>query len=513
MIKKLAMALPLMTLAVTVTSCGGTSNTNISITTEKTSETRIISPENVVITETLTTIENKLIAGQQFLPAEGDVNLLVIPVEIPGYEFIDINNDGEDDKEKVKNDINTLFNGVENLRNESVSSFYKKSSFGKLNLTASVTDWFSINNDSDLNYINGAAIEADDTYDIVNAAVEWAKNDQNINLTNYDYDKDGYIDGVWLIYSANNYQNGGPQTDSSNFFAYTSWGNTEISDVIEPSVSNPIYNLFGWASYDFMYRDGDFENVDSHAYIHEMGHFFGLNDYYTENYSYNPIGKADLMDGNICDLNNYSKMLIGWTKPYIVTGNAEINLKSMQNLNNFIVIPGDETEITNNEFDPFSEYILIEYYTNEGLNNYSSHTYVGSSPLSPKEKGVRIYHVDNRKFLLDTTDMFNISCKEYKNETLDETHQLVLPITNDRSPNIYNYYYNLDVNVNLFDEIRLIEARNIDTFSSGGYQTSKSFFKENDVFSMTEYGDAFFSFNKLNNRQTFSYEIKIGGLK
>ena len=90
---------------------------------------------------------------------------------------------------------------------------------------------------------------------------------------------------------------------------------------------------------------------------------------------------------------------------------------------------------------------------------------------------------------------------------------MILPITNDRNSNVYNTQFNLDVDVNLFDEIRLIEASNIDTFSSGGYQTLKSFFKENDVFSMNNYGENFFINNEFNNGDSFTYEVKIGGLK
>lgn len=498
-----------------ISSCSlGDSSAKIMISAPNSAQNnQIIKPENVEITETYTSMESKLITGQQFLPSTGDVKLLVIPVIIPGYANIDLDNDGQDDKEKVKNDINTLFNGEKNLRNESINSFFKKSSFDKVNITATVTDWYDLRENDELNITNGATIETDTTYEIVEDAIEWAKNSLHINLTDYDNDKDGYIDGVWLIYSANNYTNNGPQTDTGNFFAYTAWGNTELDENTEPSVDNPIYNLFGWASYDFMYRDGDIQNVDSHTYIHEMGHFFGLNDYYTDNYSYNPIGKIDLMDGNVCDMNNYSKMLIGWSKPYIVTGNAEIDLKSMQNLNNFIVIPGDNTEIKDNKFDPFSEYILIEYYTSEGLNEYSSNTKVSTTPLAPKGKGIRIYHVDNRKFVVDNSDLYNITCEPYDGTSLSENEVLVLPITNDRISNAYNYNFNLDVDCNLFDEIRLIEQSNIDTFSNGGYQTLKTFFKENDVFSMNAYGETFFSNNALNSGDSFSYEIKIGGMK
>lgn len=507
--KKVMKILPLVLVAAaSLVSCSQQVSATIEISTPNTEETRVITPENLVVTETLSTIESKLYFNQQFLPSTGNVNILVIPTLIPNYEKIDFDNDGNDDKDKVKKDIETAFNGTQNLVNESVASFYKKSSFDKLNLTATVTDWFKIS-DANIGITNGASIETSDTPRIVEAAVKWAKESQYIDLTKFDNDQDGFIDGVWLIYSANNYHNGGPQTNTDNYFAYTSWGNLDA----DPEIENPVYGVYGWASYDFMYRNANFDKIDTHTYVHEMGHFLGLNDYYSDNYSYNPIGKIDLMDGNIIDLNNYSKMLLGWTKPYLVTGNASISLKSMQNLNNFIVIPGDSYQQDGNNFDPFSEYILVELYSPNGLNEFASNNFVGSSPKAPKTNGVRIYHIDNRKFIVNTTDEYNVFSKEYEGEKLNENVSLILPISNNRGPDVYSTMLGLPSEYNLFDEIRFIEANNKDTFSNGGYQIEKSFFKENDVFSMDKYGENFFVFNKLNNQDTFSYEIKVGGVK
>lgn len=495
-----------------LTSCGSSNEIKVSISTAKTDEIRLIKPDDVTISETYYSLENKMLNNTQVLPNEGDINLLIVPVIIPAYETIDLNGDGIDEKEKVRSDIETAFFGDTNLTDQSVASFYKTSSFEKVNIKGTVTDWFSIAEDSDLNITHGAQIETDVTLHIADAIIEWARNVQGLDLTEYDNDKDGYIDGLWMIYSAHNYYLGGPQTDTGNFFAYTSWGNTDIS-ISAPDVENPIYNLFGWASYDFMYENAEAKTIDASTYIHEMGHFFGLNDYYTENFSYNPVGKSDLMDANNIDLNSYSKMLIGWSKPYIVTGNAEISLKSLQNLNNFIVIPADDTEIIDGKFDPFSEYLLVEYYTNEGLNNYGSLNSVAGAPLAPQESGIKIYHIDNRKFIALTEDPYKISCIEYNGQEINEFNRIVLPITNNRNPDIYNYLYNLDANYNLFDEIRLIEAENVDTFSNGGYQKNKTLFKNGDSFSMEEFGPTFFVNNKLNNGKEFSYIINIGGNK
>ena len=95
-----------------------------------------------------------------------------------------------------------------------------------------------------------------------------------------------------------------------------------------------------------------------------------------------------------------------------------------------------------------------------------------------------------------------------------QSHKLALPITNYRGSDSYNMYFNLDINVNLYDEIRMIEATNIDTFSSGGVQKSKSLFKENDEFSLEKYGKNFFiNENKFNNGDAFTYKVLIEEVK
>lgn len=466
----------------------------------------VITPENVTIKNTKHSMESKMLHNLQYLPSIGDINMLVIPVLLPDYQEIHLDNDGIDDKNKVKEDIEKAFFS-DNLGNyESVKTFYQKSSYGKLNLNGTVTDWFDVSKHT--SYPSAVAIDYYDTYDLVRTAINWVKLTLKLDLTKYDNDKDGYIDGVWFVYSCPNYRNGGPQTNYGNYWAYTSWGN-QNNDIERPNINNPIYNLFGWASYDFMYENG-INNIDARTYIHETGHFLGLNDYYSDLMFYNPIGKIDMMDANIIDHNSYSKMLLGWTKPYIVRGNTTINLKSMHNENSLIVIPSDNTIIENNEFDPFSEYILIEYYTSENLNYDDSQNKYSNGLIAPKEDGVRIYHIDNRPFIVNSIDRNNIIVKEYKNETIDKYNKLILPITNHRGYDNYNDIFNLDPTINLYDEIRLIEATNIDTFSNGGIQNNKSFFKTNDIFSIEKYGKNFFiNNNKFNNGDSFSYQVTI----
>ena len=486
---------------------------------------KVVNPENVTLTENFDSLTDKKFYNTRVLPSTGDVNILVVPLIVPGYETIDIDGDGIDDSERVKSDLDKAFfsSGRDDVYC-SVKDYYYQSSYGKLNLSGEVTDYCEINDDLGYSYTNAANITLSDTYDIVNKVCDWLSDTKGFDLTKYDNNKDGYIDGIWCIYSCPNYSNGGPKGDDNNFWAYTSWGNQTPTKDRKPDVSKPIYNLFGWASYDFMYEGYGISKIDTHTYIHETGHFLGLNDYYSDVSSYNPIGKVDMMDSNIIDQNMYSKMLLGWTKPYLVTGNATIDLKSMQNENALIVIPGDSYVINDkNEFDPFSEYILIELYTNEGLNYDDSRRSVSDRPLAMNDKGVRIYHIDNRKFVVDVKskkDDGTYTSKEYKTgDTVDSQHKIILPMSNDRGSSRYNYGFGVDSNDNLFDEVRVIEANNVDSFSNGGYQTSKTLFKEGSSFDIGTYSKFFINKSSdktkglLDTGDSFSKTISIGEIK
>lgn len=503
-------------LSVSLSSCGGeepskyNSKATIDITTTANVENKVFNPNDVEITMTMKDYESKGYYNTQVMPSTGNVNILVVPVLIPEYTTIDINNDGVDDKDSVLRDISTLFSGNpendERLKFGSVSSFYKESSYGKLHLNGVVADWFDVK--AELGYTKANEITSDVTTEIMEKAVEKYKKTTSDNMKSFDSDTDGFIDAIWLVYSAPDYTNGGPMLDDYNYWAYTSWANQDS----DGDVDNPVANVYGWASYDFMYEGYETTSIDSHTFIHETGHFLGLNDYYSTdgNASYSPLGKVDMMDNNIIDHNSYSKMLLGWTKPYLVYGNATIDLNSMQNENSFIIIQSDDTEVSN-KFNPFGEYILIELYTNEGLNNIDS-VNVYDDVLAPKGKGVRIYHIDKRLYTITLDEINNNnSIQEYDGENLNDG--LVTPITNSRDNDVYNTIFHLDNTVNLYDEIRLIEASGKDSFSNGGYQTLKSYFRNEGSFSLETY-NAFFENNKdgipaLNNGKTLSYKVGV----
>ena len=499
-----------------LSACGGTNNyenyAKITINNNTNSAAKIINPKDVTLTRSYHSLETDKNYNTQILPSVGDVKLLVIPVTIPGYETPKNISTGEKlDKNKVKEDINKAFFGDEKETGwESVASFYKKSSYGKLNLTGTVTDWFDA---KEAGFTSASQITTTTVLDLIDEAIDWVKDVYTeINLSDYDYDKDGFIDGVWFVYSAPDYTHNGPQTDDSNYWAYTFWGNQDKKG----DLNNPIYNLFGWASYDFIYEAYGYSSIDAHTFIHETGHFLGLSDLYSDVSTYNPAGKVDMMDANITDHNSYNKMLLGWTKPYLVLGNGEITIPSSDLENACIVIPGDSYKANNNEFDPFGEYIVIEYYSTNGLNKKDSTVKLNSNtPLAPKTNGVKISHVDNRLFYLDKTDSFKYTVVPYsgENQPIDELHRLINPMSNKLSYDSYNKL-GLDQKYNNCDEYRVIEASGSDSFTSGAYLTSNSLFKADDTFSVEKY-KAFFNIEegKLNSGDTFSTTLTISELK
>lgn len=310
-----------------------------------------------------------------YMNALGNQKILVIPVTISGYATTA--------NEVTRNDINSCFFGTEeNTYWESVKSYYYESSYGQLNITGTVTSWMSNSSFTVKNLKNDVNV-------ITNYTSTFLAN-QGINAKDYDSDNDGYIDLVWYIYSAPDYDNAPYGTNiPDNFWAYT------YSTELDPDTSNPVVNNFCWASYDFMYEASSSRvgSPDAHTYIHETGHALGLDDYYNADQGVedgDPVGYADMMSENVIDHNSFSKIAYGWLKPYVVYGNAEITLTPLSESASAVVLG------LNWDHNAFSEYLIFEFYTPTGLNKQDALTSYSGNYSNLNFKGVRIYHVDAR---------------------------------------------------------------------------------------------------------------------
>ncbi|MCR5483540.1 MAG: hypothetical protein K6E99_03970 [Bacilli bacterium] len=357
---------------------------------------------------------------QNGCPSIGNPKVLVVPVNL----------DESNKTDEVLNDIKLSFNGTsEETGWESVASYYTKSSYGKLNFEFEVTDWFTpAHNDS--YYENYNTDKSSDGQSVLLQEVLEAF-DPSYDFNDYDLDKDGYIDLVWIIYN----RNFGDSRDS--FY----WANQSTVD-FDKTFDGVKAHSYGFASSYFMHRDvvdypTDSFVVDAHIYIHETGHTMGLEDYYDYDdnvgYANGELYEADMMDNNKGDHNSMSKLLLGWVDPIVVSGKgkADYTLESFTTTGDVILVANHEIKSI------YDEYFLIEFYTNDGLNYNDTPIF----PYDTDANGIRILHVNAQKNFDESGNVvaFNDGIYpktgfKYNNSTTD-----VPMVTHLTSSKVYDY--------------------------------------------------------------------------
>ena len=289
------------------------------------------------------------------LPSVGTPNVLVIPVNL----------DDSNKTDYLLNEIEIAFNGTSDETGfESVNSYYKKSSYGKLDIKFNVIDeWFTPKNSKSYYERYSSKTGADGSTLLLEEALTYY--DDVLDYSDYDYNNDDYIDAVWLIYNCEvKYY-----SSDSIYWAFVYW------DYENNEYDNKKSYYYGFAGTDFMHPTEDEAGtydpsnikVDAHTYIHETGHLLGLDDYYDYDESFGAHGGlygADMMDFNIGDHSAISKLLLGWVTPTVVAGKGTVtlDLSSFAETGECIVIANKRlTSI-------YDEYYMIEFYDNSGLN-------------------------------------------------------------------------------------------------------------------------------------------------
>lgn len=347
--------------------------------------------------------EKERIGNPLPIPSTGAYNLLVIPVQFSDKPISDEQMDR----------LGKAFNGTSaDTGWESVNSYYKKSSYGKLDMTFDVQKPFV----TDKNYkyyedysgkitVDGETINK--TGDILLLELALAYYAQSLDLTKYDTDNDGIIDAVYLIYSAPVTYDSEANADSI-YWAYVTTYPTETQKYDGLEVG---YYLF--AGFDFMDEHTGNSNdtylgqegytpykglkIMAETYIHETGHLLGLDDYYDyedAKGSGEGLGGADMMDYNVGDHNAYSKLILGWVDPTVITTTQTVTINAFESSGQFLMV------LLDYDGTYFSEYLLIDLYANTGLNflgasQQNSLLYYDLTTKVGAEYGVRIYHISS----------------------------------------------------------------------------------------------------------------------
>ena len=226
---------------------------------------------------------------------------------------------------------------------ESLSAYYRRASLDTLNIDGTVLGWYRARYErayyETLDYPSGneaLMMEALEYYD-----------DQGHDFTQYDNDDDGRLDAIFIKWT-------GPDNGWANFWwAYQGswWMNTDyridgkaLGRFVWSWIENP-----NWG--DTIYRP----RVD----IHETGHLLGLPDYYDYDDTVGPrngVGCLDMMDGNWGDHNAFSKTMLGWMEPVVVSeGTQRLTLQATSEAPDAVMVT------TRPEQGVFGDLFIAEY--------------------------------------------------------------------------------------------------------------------------------------------------------
>ena len=451
-----------------------------------------------------------------FCPTIGNPKVIIIPIW-----FSDSSNYiNSSKKETIRQDIEKAYLGSKDDTGwHSVKTFYEEESGGKMHLNGVVSEWRSVN------YTTSQL--GQDSYgeivdELVRTSTDWFfENNSTYSRSEFDTDNNGYLDGVLLIYGAPDYS--ALNKDSwSNLWAYCYWLQEENE------TSQPIPNVYFWASYDFMYSSGSTASnktgkssagsgdtshckIDAHTFIHEMGHVLGLDDYYDYgNNQYSPAGGFSMQDCNVGGHDAFSVMAFGWADPYIVTEDVEVTIGAFTETKDVVMIPAN-TSGTNS---PFDEYILLELFTPTGVNQLDC-TYTYASYLKgPNKTGIRMWHVDARLAYSTSTKVVDgydepvYKATQLTTNPLDDraTYGVYQAFSNSYDDKTYgsvlgSSYYNYNI-------LQLI--RNDETMShKTTYTLESSDLFTSDTYQLADYSKQFVKGTKFNNGNSLDYTIKV----
>lgn len=217
------------------------------------------------------------------------------------------------------------------------------------------------------------------------------------------------------------------------------------------------------------------------------------------------------MDMGFGDHNPYSKMLLGWTKPYLVLDDCEIEIPSSQKENSFFLLPYDNKTYKKDEFgriilNPFDEYLILDYYTYENFykDNYNQY---GTVYSYPSEAGGRLYHIDSRLLhYYDESDSFSLPSDP--DIVLNSSEYFYRCITNTQAGERAETKYKVSSIKDYFDEIRLISSDKDLIDGNNRFDTS-ALFKKDDSFKLSDYASQFHYDGKFDNQKNFSLEFTI----
>lgn len=335
------------------------------------------------------------------IPATGNPKVLVVLVGFLDLPFSNPN--------QVVNQLNQAFNAETTDPFQSVNAYYQTSSYGLLDLEGVVVAPYQTQFTS--SYYENLN---DDGFDANTVIIDELMTafDETMDFSDFDLNDDGTLDGLYMIYNH-------PAEGWNSFwwaYLYEYFGNQQYDDIQ--------VNSYIWMPYDMIVFNNQ---IDASTIIHETGHKLGLEDYYDyagDDGSDNEwgLGGADMMDSTMGDHNPFSKLLLGWIQPKVVSESMDLTLLPFATSGDAYIITDDWNGSL------FDEYLLAMYHTPTGLyQGFDEYFFDGQS-------GMVLYHVDAR---LGPNSSSNYPTYFLNNNT-DSNFKLIRYIEADGNNSLYN---------------------------------------------------------------------------
>lgn len=367
--------------------------------------------------------------GKSGLPQQGQANVLVVPVQFKDADSshsqtkdnLFTHSDSFDDDMLVN--IEDSFFGEDGFNDmNSVQEFYKKSSYEKLDINGVVAPIYEIQSTYYDFAQKAATIGAEKVItDVMEDVYKlyFTGDTATYDPHDFDSDRDNLIDNIILIYSepyrtekVYSYSTTSSKVLWTSLFGNNTYFNNSFKDRNIPVGSFTWESYYDSYVYDTKEQYGIRAAHDNHIYINQIGKALGLEDYYDSSSRRSPLSGLDMMDGALFDHNPFSKYLMGWINPTVVNSTQEVKLNSFQEDGSSILLRADSND------NPYGEYLLISYYTTDGLNDLDANVnrnnvLSGNYPLELlrststysnnfNEAGIEVFKIDAR--LVKKTD-------------------------------------------------------------------------------------------------------------
>ena len=345
-----------------------------------------------------------------------------------------------------------------------------------------------------------------------------AVSEYGLNRKDLDKDGDGYVDCVVILSGEDPGKTVG---DGSEYYAFG--GGSMGTMVRDPDPEQPAMSQFihmSAARLSESLRPGA-SGTGARVLIHELGHAFGLMDYYDtvgdeDGSIIDAVGMFDMQSSDFGDWNPYSRFLLGWVEPWLIEEGTE-RLTLRIDPDHPLLIPGSKGW----NGTPFDEYILIDVLAPIGADGYDWQELADSRLVSQNNSkmkgGVRVYHVDSRlhRTRTDTSSVSYSPAFSYE-EIMDA---LETPYTrlDYAFSNTNGYPPALEGESRFWHMLDWIPSDGTAKFriSTPLYWAAitpacvKDLFGPGEEFSMARCADAFPEAPLLNNGGSFDYSVRV----